>query len=55
MAGGRDASQSDFGSSSSSGNVGGRANQGGGGGQDYSSIPASTPTTPVLLQVVMVQ
>jgi len=46
MAGGRDASQSDFGSSSSSGNVGGRANQGGGGGQDYSSIPASTPTTP---------
>ena len=43
MAGGRDASQSDFGSSSSSGNVGGRANQGGGGGQDYSSIAPSAP------------
>ena len=41
MAGGRDASQSDFGGSSSGGFGGG-----GGGGQDYSSIPASTPTTP---------
>ena len=40
MAGGRDASQSDFGGSSSGGFGGGG---GGGGGQGYSSIPASTP------------
>ena len=41
MAGGKDASQSNFGGSSSGGFGGG-----GGGGQGYSSIPASTPTTP---------
>ena len=39
MAGGRDASQSDFGGSSSGGFGGG-----GGGGQDYSSVAPSAPS-----------